>query len=84
MVHHDYPLQALLYQAALHRFLRWRQRAYDPTRHLGGALYLFLRGMTGPSVPFVGGQPCGVVAWTPPAALIVAVSELLDGRQEAR
>src|SRR5262249_16816966 len=25
-----YPLQALLYSVALHRYLRWRQRGYDP------------------------------------------------------
>jgi exodeoxyribonuclease V beta subunit len=84
MVHHDYPLQALLYQAALHRLLRWRQPAYDPARHLGGALYLFLRGMTGPATPVVDGQPCGVAAWAPPAPLIVALSDLLDGQEVAR
>ena len=43
-----YPLQALLYCVALHRFLRWRQPGYDPETHLGGVLYLFLRGMCGP------------------------------------
>ncbi|MGA7051026.1 MAG: exodeoxyribonuclease V subunit beta, partial [Mycobacterium sp.] len=35
MLHSDYPLQALLYSVVLHRFLRWRQPAYDPARHLG-------------------------------------------------
>ena len=74
----DYPLQALLYQVALHRLLRWRQRGYDPERHLGGALYLFLRGMVGPATPRLDGGPCGVFAWRPPAALVVAVSELLE------
>ena len=47
MVDAHYPLQALLYDVALHRYLRWRQPGYDPDAHLGGALYLFLRGMTG-------------------------------------
>ena len=47
MLHSDYPLQALLYVAVLHRFLRWRQPGYDPARHLGGVLYLFVRGMCG-------------------------------------
>ena len=28
----DYPLQAMLYCVALHRFLRWRQPGYDPER----------------------------------------------------
>jgi exodeoxyribonuclease V beta subunit len=81
MIHHDYPLQALLYQAALHRLLRWRQPGYDPARHLGGALYLFLRGMTGPATPTVDGQPCGVAAWSPPAALVADLSDLLDGSE---
>ena len=43
-----YPLQALLYTVALHRYLRWRIPGYDPERILGGALYLFLRGMSSP------------------------------------
>ncbi len=83
MVHHHYPLQALLYLVALHRFLRWRldvPGGYDPATHLGGAGYLFLRGMTGPDVPTVDGQPCGVFTWRPPAGLVVAVSDLLDGQ----
>ena len=40
---HHYPLQALLYTVALHRYLRDRLRDYSPTRHLGGSWYLFLR-----------------------------------------
>ena len=44
-----YPLQALLYLAALHRYLRGRLPDYDADRHLAGVLYLFLRGMTGPA-----------------------------------
>jgi exodeoxyribonuclease V beta subunit len=83
MIHHDYPLQALLYQAALHRLLRWRQPGYDPARHLGGALYLFLRGMTGPATPTVDGHPCGVATWAPPPALITDLSDLLDGQEVA-
>ena len=31
---------------ALHRYLRWRLPGYDPARHLGGVLYLFVRGMS--------------------------------------
>ena len=46
-----YPLQALLYSVALHRYLRWRQPGYDPAVHLGGVLYLFVRGMCGPDDP---------------------------------
>ncbi len=73
MVEAHYPLQALLYDVALHRFLRWRQPDYDPQAHLGGALYLFLRGMTGD----LGGS--GVFAWRPPPGLVTATSDLLAG-----
>ncbi|MEJ7756749.1 MAG: hypothetical protein WKF83_10920 [Nocardioidaceae bacterium] len=73
-----YPLQALLYSVALHRFLRWRQPGYDPATHLGGVLYLFLRGMTGPDTPVVDGVPCGVFSWRPPADLVADLSDLLD------
>jgi exodeoxyribonuclease V beta subunit len=73
-----YPLQALLYAAALHRYLRWRLPGYDPDRHLGGVAYLFLRGMAGPATPRVGQHPCGVFSWAVPPALIAALSELLD------
>ncbi|MBI2244926.1 MAG: PD-(D/E)XK nuclease family protein, partial [Nocardioides sp.] len=79
MGHSDYPLQALLYAAVLHRFLRWRQPGYDPEQHLGGVLYLYLRGMCGPDTPSVDGAPCGVFAWRPPVALVEELSDLLDG-----
>jgi exodeoxyribonuclease V beta subunit len=78
MAQAHYPLQALLYSVALHRYLRWRLASYDPERHLGGVLYLFIRGMSGPSTPRVNDQPCGVFAWHPPAGLIVALSDLFD------
>jgi exodeoxyribonuclease V beta subunit len=75
-----YPLQALLYSVAVHRLLRWRQPGYDPETHLGGVLYLFVRGMAGAETPRVGGVPCGVFSWRPPAALVTELSDLLDGR----
>lgn len=77
MLHSDYPLQALLYTAVLHRFLRWRQPGYDPQRHLGGVLYLFVRGMCGPDTPILARHPAGVFSWQPPAALVIALSDLL-------
>ena len=83
MLHSDYPLQALLYCVVLHRFLRWRQPGYDPDRHLGGVLYLFLRGMCGADTPLTDGRPAGVFDWQPPAALVIAVSDLLDGHRAA-
>jgi exodeoxyribonuclease V beta subunit len=78
MLHSHYPLQALLYSVVLHRYLRWRQPGYDPERHLGGILYLYVRGMCGPETPEADGQPCGVFAWRPPAAMTEELSALLD------
>ncbi|HYB82685.1 MAG TPA: exodeoxyribonuclease V subunit beta [Mycobacterium sp.] len=84
MLHSDYPLQALLYCVVLHRFLRWRVSGYDPARHLGGVLYLFVRGMCGVGTPVYDGHPAGVFSWSPPAELVAALSDLLDaGRQAA-
>ncbi|BBX65223.1 RecBCD enzyme subunit RecB [Mycobacterium saskatchewanense] len=84
MLHSDYPLQALLYTVVLHRFLRWRVAGYDPARHLGGVLYLFLRGMCGAETPVYDGHPAGVFGWNPPSTLVVALSDLLDeGRRVA-
>ena len=63
MAAHRYDVQAALYLLALHRLLHARLgAAYDPSRQLGGALYLFLRGIRGtaggcyrvaPSMPFL-------------------------------
>ena len=48
MLEHRYDVQAALYLLALHRLLRARLgAAYAPERHLGGAIYLFLRGVHG-------------------------------------
>jgi len=46
MTAEGYRLQAWLYLLALHRWLGLRLPGYDPARDLGGALYLFVRGMT--------------------------------------
>ena len=51
MEHAHYPLQALFYLVALHRYLRWRLAGYDPATHLDGARYLFVRGMVGAQTP---------------------------------
>ena len=73
-----YPLQALLYSVALHRYLRWRVPGYDPSTQFAGVLYLFVRGMSSPVFPKVGGQPCGVWGWRPPAGLVDALSDLFE------
>ena len=79
MVDAQYPLQALLYDVALHRYLRWRHPGYDPTLQLGGVLYLFLRGMCGPGSMCADGSVPGVFSWRPPTGLVTATSDLLAG-----
>jgi exodeoxyribonuclease V beta subunit len=83
MAHAHYGLQALLYTAALHRYLRWRMPGYDPERNLAGVHYLFLRGMVGANSPVLGGSRCGVFSWHPPGALVQALSDVLDGSELA-
>jgi exodeoxyribonuclease V beta subunit len=47
---HRYDIQGAIYMLALHRLLRSRLGdAYDPARQLGGALFLFLRGIANPA-----------------------------------
>jgi exodeoxyribonuclease V beta subunit len=83
MQRRHYPLQAVLYLVALHRYLRWRLPGYAPDLHLGGVLYLFLRGMIGPGTPVIDEQPCGVFWWAPPADLIVGLSDLFGAGRPA-
>lgn len=47
MDEHHYWLQALIYQLAVHRFLRSRLEDYDPAKHLGSPEYYFVRGCDG-------------------------------------
>lgn len=49
MAEHRYDVQAAIYLLALHRLLKQRLgSSYCPEDHLGGAVYLFLRGIKGP------------------------------------
>jgi exodeoxyribonuclease V beta subunit len=73
-----YPLQALLYSVALHRYLRWRLPGYEVDRDFGGVLYLFLRGMSAVEHVRDDGHPCGVWSWRPPSPLVEALSDLFD------
>ena len=73
-----YPLQGLLYSAALHRFLASSLPGYDPATHLGPIGYLFVRGMADRPVPD-GEMPDGVFTWHPKPELIEAISERLGG-----
>jgi exodeoxyribonuclease V beta subunit len=80
MAEHHYPLQALLYTVALHRYLRQRMDGYTAEGHLGDSWYLFVRALglqldTQPS-PGVWRQ-----RW--PAALIEALDDAFAGVQEA-
>ena len=74
MEHHHYPLQAHLYLVALHRYLRWRLPDYDPSTHLGGYAYLFLRGLPGPTTA----DPVpGCLVERPPLNRVLALDALL-------
>jgi len=59
-----YPLQALLYGVALHRYLRWRAPQLDADRAIGGWSYLFLRGMLGHTASVIDGGVHGVSTWS--------------------
>jgi len=80
MAEHHYPLQALLYAVALHRYLRWRAPLAGGDTRVTGAAYLFVRGMTGPGVQVTRGMPHGVFTWEFPPNLVVRLSDLLAGR----
>ena len=73
-----YPLQGLLYSAALHRFLASSHPGYDPATHLGPIGYLFVRGMAHRPISD-GDMSDGVFTWHPKPELIEAISERLGG-----
>ncbi len=78
MAEHHYVLQYHLYMLALHRYLRWRLgQDYDYDTHIGGAYYLFLRGMIGEATPSVtrrwGRQRHGVYFHRPSKSMIEAL-----------
>ena len=78
MITGDYVLQSIVYQVALHRYLRFRIPDYEIGRHLGGSLYLFLRGMIGSRTPANHAGRFGVAAWLADPALIMDLSDLFD------
>jgi exodeoxyribonuclease V beta subunit len=71
MVQHHYPLQALIYTVALHRYLRGRLDGYTADTHLGDSWYLFVR-----AVGLVDG---GVWRRRWPSALIEALDAAFSG-----
>ena len=70
------PLQAHLYLVALHRYLRWRLPGYRPEQHLGGYVYVFLRGVTGPTT--ASAVP-GMFVEQPPLARLLQLDQALGG-----
>jgi exodeoxyribonuclease V beta subunit len=80
MEHHHYPLQAILYGVAVHRFLRWKAPAVSSDDAIGGVAYFFLRGMVNDPA-FVDDQGCpyGVFQWTAPTGLWSRLSNVLAG-----
>jgi exodeoxyribonuclease V beta subunit len=72
MAEHHYYLQYLIYCLALHRYLQQRLPGYAWEQHVGGALYLFLRGM----MPEQAGS--GVFFHKPTLALLEALDDLMN------
>jgi exodeoxyribonuclease V beta subunit len=66
-----YDLQYVLYLLALHRQLKARLPDYDYDRHVGGALFIFLRGTASASQ--------GLYFTRPPRELIERLDELFRG-----
>src|SRR5450830_1504188 len=72
MAEHRYEIQGSIYLLALHRLLRARLGdAYEPEYQLGGAVFLFLRGIANPET-----HGCCVLA--PDMELLDKLERLLD------
>ena len=71
---HRYDVQYTLYLLALHRLLKSRLAGYDYELHVGGALYLFLRG--------IDQHGAGLFLDRPPKALIEALDVAFSGSPE--
>jgi len=69
---HRYDLQYQLYTLALHRLLKQRLPNYDYDTHVGGVVYLFLRGMTP-------GQKTGIFNSRLSKAHVEALDQLFAG-----
>ncbi|MDI9246340.1 exodeoxyribonuclease V subunit beta [Marinobacter sp. CHS3-4] len=69
-----YDLQYVIYLLALHRLLKARLPDYDYDTHVGGAVYLFLRGCDAPGV--------GAFTERPDKALIESLDRLFSGKRE--
>ena len=72
ILEHRYDMQYVLYLLALHRQLKARLPDYDYDQHVGGAIYVFLRGMNADLSE-------GLFCDKPPKALIEELDALLKG-----
>ncbi|AVN16332.1 AAA family ATPase [Acinetobacter baumannii] len=63
-------LQAGLYLVALHRYLKVKMQNYDIEQHLGGATYLYLRGMNGEADQ-------GYYYWQPSTEFVLRLDAIL-------
>ncbi|HBN9231475.1 TPA: exodeoxyribonuclease V subunit beta [Pseudomonas aeruginosa] len=72
MLDKRYDLQLCLYLLALHRQLKLRLAGYDYEQHMGGAVYLFVRGHQAPTQ--------GVHFERPPRQLIEQLDQLFMGQ----
>ncbi|MFI4889366.1 MAG: exodeoxyribonuclease V subunit beta [Steroidobacterales bacterium] len=82
MDEHHYHLQYLLYTVALHRYLQRRVPGFDYDTHVGGVLYLFVRGVR-PAWTGADGAAAGVYAHRPPKALVEQLSALMAPARDA-
>lgn len=81
MTEAGYWLQAALYMVALHRYLKVRLPAYQPQQHLGGAVYLYLRGMQAGTPS--NSENYGVLHWQPDMQLIMELDVVLGQQGES-
>jgi exodeoxyribonuclease V beta subunit len=77
MAAHRYDIQGAIYMLALHRLLKSRLGSeYDPARQLGGAVFLFLRGIANTAT-------AGCYLLEPDLVLLDGLDELLANGTEA-
>jgi exodeoxyribonuclease V beta subunit len=79
MEHHHYPLQALIYGTAVHRYIRSRVATSQSLPSIAGMAYFFIRGMVGEPTPIDNGNRHGVFTWEAPAGLWQELSDAISG-----
>lgn len=75
LLSHRYDLQYVLYLLALHRLLKARLPNYDYDQHIGGAVYVFLRGTQHPHTQ-------GLFCDKPPKSLIEELDALFAPKEK--